>query len=71
MWHGGDIRLISCSTAADGALAAQGLANYLGVNVLAPSDDVYMDFDGNMRIGKNNDGEWRLLKPKNRKEKKQ
>ena len=66
-YHGGDIRLISCETGADGATSAQALANSLKVNVLAPSDFVWIAEDGSMNIGtgwNDNTGKWILFKPK-------
>lgn len=65
-YHGGDIRLFSCETGADGAIAAQSLATQLGVNVYAPSDILWIDYDGNIIIGPDeltNTGKWVLLKP--------
>lgn len=64
-YHGGDIRLCSCGTGAEDAFAAEALARQLGVNVLAPSNTLWIDMDGNMTIGENfvdNDGEWILFK---------
>ena len=66
-YHGGDIRLISCETGADGATSAQTLADCLKINVLAPSDLVWIAEDGSMNIGtdwNNNTGKWILFKPK-------
>lgn len=66
-YHGGNIRLISCETGADGALTAQALANQLGVDVMAPSNIVWGMPDGTMTIGDrptDNDGGWRVFKPK-------
>lgn len=68
-YHGGDIRLCSCRTGADGAFAAQGLADQLGVKVLAPSDTLWIDFEGNLSVGSEfdkNDGEWRTFTPTNK-----
>ena len=65
-YNGGDIRLIACEAASKDATAAQELANVLNVNVLAPSDIVWIDDVGKMTIGKIpniNTGEWILLKP--------
>lgn len=70
-YHGGDIRLLSCETAADGAIAAQLLANFLGVNVLAPTDIVWVDFEGKITIGPDeftNSGTWVIKEPIKRKE---
>jgi hypothetical protein len=70
-YMGGAIRLISCGTASESAISAQELANIMGVDILAPSDTVWVDFEGNMTIGKEpkeNTGEWVKLKPKGRHE---
>ena len=69
LYRGGDIRLISCETGKKGAVAAQGLADELGVNVLAPTDVVYVYPDGKMIVssdGYTNDGEWVIFEPRNR-----
>lgn len=66
IYHGGNIRLIACESAADGAITAQALADILHVEILAPSDIVYVDPEGNMTIGNplTNDGEWIKIKPR-------
>ena len=66
VYHGGNIRLIACESAADGAVTAQALADILHVEILAPSDVVYVDPEGNMTIGNplTNDGEWIKIKPR-------
>ena len=67
VYGGGNIRLISCEAGADGATAAQALADLLKVDVMAPSDVVWIMPDGSMTIGITpsvNDGEWRIFKPK-------
>ena len=67
VYSGGNIRLISCEAGADDATAAQSLANILKVDVMAPSDVVWIMPDGSMTIGITpsiNDGEWRIFKPK-------
>lgn len=59
--------MISCDTGADGATAAQSLANQLDVIVMAPSNTVWVMPDGTMTIGErpsDNSGEWRLFRPK-------
>ena len=64
---GDKIRLISCEAAAEGANAAQWLADDLGIEVLAPSDIVWVDHDGSMTIGRTpdvNDGRWVTVKPR-------
>ena len=65
-YHGGNIRLLSCETGADGAIAAQGLADELGVNVMAPSDVLYIHFDGSMTIGDilTSTGKWVIFEPR-------
>ena len=65
-YHGGNIRLIACESAADGAITAQALSDILGVEILAPSDIVYVDPDGNLSIGDplTNVGEWVKIKPR-------
>lgn len=63
VYKGGPIRLISCETGADDAIAAQYLAKNLGVEVIAPSDIVYVYEDGTMKIGINNTGTWNIFKP--------
>ena len=70
-YHGGAIRLFACDTASEGATAAQSLANQLGVEILAPSNIVWIDSEGNHLIGSKSDakrgintGQWVRLKPK-------
>ena len=50
LYHGGDIRLISCETGKDGSLTAQLFANEMGVRVMAPSDTVFVHPDGSMFV---------------------
>ena len=50
-WDGGPIRLISCNSGAPGKNAAQGLADALGVPVLAPTSTVWIYQDGRMAVG--------------------
>ena len=66
-YHGGAIRLISCETGVGEFCAAQRLADKLNVDILAPSDMVFVDMDGNITIGKRGDGKWILFKPKGEK----
>ncbi len=65
-YHGGDIRLISCEAGAYCSYTAQGLADELGVRVMAPYDVLYLHFDGRMTIGDKltNQGEWIIFEPK-------
>lgn len=68
-YHGGNIRLISCSTGRGNDCAAQKLANELGVNVISPTDTVWVFEDGDMVVGETefeNTGTWLLFKPKGR-----
>jgi len=59
-YHGGNIRLISCYTGAEDGIAAQALANQLGVDVLAPNDVLIVYPDGSMKIGHDGNGKWIL-----------
>lgn len=62
----GPIRLISCQTGACPNGAAQNLANKLGVEVMAPSDTVWIKGDGSLVVGadpKNATGTWNVFKP--------
>ena len=63
VYKGGPIRLISCETGADDAIAAQYLAKFLGEEVIAPTDIVYVYGDGTMKIGINNTGIWKIFNP--------
>lgn len=69
-YKGGKIRLFACSSAAEGATAAQALSNQLGVEILAPSNEVFVDTEGNIIIGTFEDavkgistGKWVHIKP--------
>ncbi|MDY3972721.1 MAG: hypothetical protein SOZ28_08465 [Clostridia bacterium] len=67
VYNGGNVRLISCETGADGATAAQSLAEQLNVTVMASSNTVWVMPDGAMSIDDTssiNNGEWRIFKPK-------
>ena len=67
LYQGGNIRLISCETGADGATTAMSLAEQLNVKVIAPSNIVWVMPDGTMTIGdtpNSNNGEWRVFEPK-------
>lgn len=66
-YHGEKVRLLSCETASEGAVAAQELADELGVEVLAPSDILWVFSDGSMTIGPDeltNSGQWVIIEPK-------
>ena len=70
LYQGGKIRLISCETAAEGAFTAQWFADDMGVEVLAPTDIVWIDHDGNMTIGPDeftNSGTWVVKRPNEKK----
>lgn len=67
LYQGGNIRLISCETGADGATTAMSLAEQLNVKVIAPSNIVWVMPGGTMTIGdtpNSNNGEWRVFEPK-------
>lgn len=65
-YKGGAIRLISCETGAEGGITAQGLADILGVEILAPNGVVYVDSNGELTIGHplTNTGEWVRIYPR-------
>lgn len=68
-YGGGPIRLLSCETAAEGAITAQALADELGVDVMAPTDTLFVDEDGGFVIGPDqwtNSGKWVIIKPRER-----
>lgn len=62
---GQPVQLNSCSTGgttADGsANLAQQVANSLGVNVVAPTNDIFIYFDGHVTM--DNAGMWRIFTP--------
>ncbi|MER6787917.1 hypothetical protein ABT330_25390 [Streptomyces sp. NPDC000658] len=65
-WTGGPIRLISCNTGSCGATAAQNLSNKLGVQVLAPTEKVWIFGNGRLRVSDKSSGklgEWKLFEP--------
>ncbi len=65
-YDGGPIRLMSCSTGAPGATAAQNLANKLGVNVMAPTDILWAWPSGRLGVGPKStslSGGWQLFRP--------
>lgn len=67
VYKGGPIRLISCEAGADGSVVAKAVADMLGVQVIAPSDVVWVHPDGSMTIGPDamsNTGEWRIFNPR-------
>ena len=63
VYEGRPIRLIACEAGAGGSVVAQTVADYLGVEVMAPTDIVYVYTDGTIKIGRNNTGIWKRFKP--------
>ena len=64
---GTKIRLLSCSTGditETGNCVGQLLANELGVIVIAPTDILYVNYNGELKIGKSNDGEFKPFYPR-------
>lgn len=49
-YNGGDIRLLSCSTGNGEECIAQQIANQLGVNVLAPTETLYINEEGKLFV---------------------
>jgi hypothetical protein len=69
-YKGGKIRLFSCETGADDAIVAKKLADYMGVEVMAPSDVIWIGPQNSIVIGPRpniNTGEWRTFKPNKKK----
>ena len=70
-YQGGDIRLVACSTGKEPAIVPRYLAQELNVSVMAPSEDVNIDFKGNIILADDeNDakmgvetGEWVIFHP--------
>jgi hypothetical protein len=65
-YKGGPIRLLSCSTGASDATAAQDLANKLGVEVMAPTDTLWAYPSGRLVVGPKASeptGGWALFTP--------
>lgn len=64
---GSKVRLLSCSTGKITDTAncfAQQLANALGVEIEAPTDDIFVYPNGDFIIGKKNNGEMKLFYPR-------
>ena len=59
--NGKPIRLISCNTGSVGSITAQGLADIMEIDILAPSDIAFVAFEGNLTVGEDNKGEWILF----------
>ena len=69
-YHGGNIRLISCSTGVKPNGIAQHLSNKLGVIVMAPTDTAWVYPNGRITIGPNqytNSGTWNYYYPQGKK----
>ena len=69
-YKGQAIRLLSCGTGKLDTGFAQNLANKLNVPVQAPTDILWVDFEGNITIGPNeftNSGTWVIKEPNPRK----
>lgn len=70
-YSGGDIRLVACSTGKPPAVVPRYFAKQLNVNIMAPSEDVNVDFEGGIILAdKKKDakmgietGEWLVFKP--------
>ncbi len=65
-YDGGPIRLVSCRTGAEGATAAQNLANKIGVEGVAPTDIVWAWPSGRLAVGAdtwNLSGGWARFHP--------
>lgn len=77
-YDGGDIRLIACNTGSGPRCIAQQLADALNVNVLAPTEAVFVSIDGELFVTDNGvlarmwncgeavkeTGKWVLFRPK-------
>lgn len=68
-YHGGSIRLIACEAGMGEAYAAQGLADEIGVDVMAPTGVVLVYPDGEMVVAEKeltNAPDWIIFKPRTR-----
>ena len=73
-YKGGNIRLVACQVGAGDGIVPQYIADKLGVEVLAPTEKVHLDFNGKMILADDDDdaranietGEWKIFKPKER-----
>ena len=66
-YHGGNIRLIACEAGAEDSIVAQALANELNVMVMAPTDIIRIDWNGDMIIGEKgftSTGKWVIFNPR-------
>lgn len=70
-YHGGNIRLIACQTAANGGAIPKYISRELNVTVIAPTEIVNVDFEGNVVLADNEEdakmsvdtGEWLVFEP--------
>lgn len=70
-YHGGNIRLIACQTAANGGYIPKYVAKNMDITVIAPTETVVVDSDGNMILANddedarmwNETGEWLVFEP--------
>lgn len=71
-YTGGNIRLIACQTGKEPAIVAHYLADKFNVNVMAPTEVVNVDFEGNMILADDEEdakmnietGKWVVIKPR-------
>ena len=61
---GKPIRLLACETGKGEGLPAQYLADYFGVEVMAPDEELIVYPDGKIQIGYDATGTWRVFKPR-------
>ena len=70
-YHGGNIRLIACQTAANGGHIPKYIAKNMNITVIAPTETVVVDSNGNMILANddedartwNETGEWLVFEP--------
>ena len=55
---------MACEAGAGDGLPAQYIADLFGVEVLAPTDILFVWPDGTIEIGKNNSGTWKKFEPR-------
>jgi len=59
--QGRGIRLIACSAGTRNEITAQELANRLNDTVYAPTNDIWLAYDGKLTVA--NNGSWIIYKP--------
>lgn len=70
-YKGGNIRLIACQVAANGGMVPKYIAKHLNVTVMAPTEIVNVDFNGNVILADDDEdarmgyqtGEWLVFEP--------